>query len=139
MATFTETGYGMHATFDRTPEDVDAAIRAALADEGFGILSEIDVQGTLQKKIDVDPGPYTILGACNPHLANRAISSEADIGLLLPCNVVIRTDAAGATVLSIVDPDAMLDVAESEALKEIAAEAREKLERALVAAASALT
>lgn len=138
MATFTETGYGMHAAFDRSPEDVDAAIRAALAAEGFGILSEIDVQSTLQKKIDVDPGPYTILGACNPHLANRAISSEADIGLLLPCNVVIRTDAAGATVLSIVDPNAMLDVAESDALGDIAAEARQKLERALVAATAAL-
>ncbi len=138
MATFTETEYGLQATFDRSPEDVDAAIRTALAGEGFGILSEIDVQATLKAKLDVDPGTYTILGACNPKLANRAIAVEGDVGLLLPCNVLIRTED-GKTVLSVIDPDAMMSVADAPGLVDVAKEARTGLERAMAAASEALT
>ena len=139
MAIIMETGYGLQASFDRTPEEVDAAVREALASEGFGILSEIDVQTTLKNKIDVDPGTYTILGACNPHLANKAIGSEKDIGLLLPCNVLIREGEGGTTVLAIIDPASMMDVAESPALEEVAAEARQKLESALEKTTAALS
>ena len=138
MATITETGYGLQASCERTPEEVDEAIRGALAGQGFGILSEIDVQATLKAKLDVDPGTYTILGACNPHLANRAIGTEPDIGLLLPCNVVIRSADDGSTVLSIVDPASMLDVAQAAGLEDVAAEARTKLEAAMEAATAAL-
>jgi len=138
MAMITETGYGLSMSFDRAPGDVDAAIRAALAAEGFGILSEIDVQATLKTKLDVDPGTYTILGACNPNLANRAIASDADVGLLLPCNVLIRSVDGATTVLSIIDPDAMMQVAEEPELLEVAAEARSGLERAMNTASANL-
>jgi uncharacterized protein (DUF302 family) len=138
MSSITQTEYGLQATFDRSPEEVDAAIRAALAAEGFGILSEIDVQATLKAKLEVDPGTYTILGACNPNLANRAIAAEGDVGLLLPCNVLIRTDDSGQTVLSVIDPDAMMSVADAPGLVDVAKEARTGLERAMAATAEAL-
>ena len=101
---------------------------AALKDEGFGVLTEIDVKSTMKKKIDADFRKYIILGACNPHLAHRALSTQLEIGLLLPCNVIVYEEDGGS-VVSIVDPLMMMQMADAEALSPVAQEARAKLER----------
>ena len=120
-----ETALGM--------EEAEAAIREALAGEGFGVLTEIDVQATLKQKIDVDRAPYKILGACNPHLANQAINHDEAIGLLLPCNVTL-SDTGSGTRVAIIDPLVMLASAgEAPDIQAVAAEAKAKLERALAA------
>jgi len=112
-------------------EEAEAAIRQALGDEGFGVLTEIDVAATLKQKIDVDRSPYKILGACNPHLANQALNHDEAIGLLLPCNVTLSQTDAGVRV-SIVDPIVMLGAAgEAPEMRELASEAQVKLKRAL--------
>jgi len=110
---------------------------AALKTEGFGVLTEIDVKATLQQKIKVDFRKYTILGACNPVLAHRALSAELDIGLLLPCNVIVyeNVDAPGS-VVSIVDSLAMLTVSSNPTLQEVAMEARQRLQRVVAALAT---
>jgi uncharacterized protein (DUF302 family) len=115
--------------------DLDAAaakarITEALKAEGFGVLSEIDVQATLRAKLGEDIGPYLILGACNPQLARKALASERGIGLLLPCNVCVWQDAQGVTV-AIAKPEAMFRVVENPALAALAQEADERLRRAL--------
>jgi uncharacterized protein (DUF302 family) len=112
----------------------DAALartKDALKDEGFGVLSEIDVAKTLKDKIDVEFRPYTILGACNPQLAHRALSAEDDLGLLLPCNVVVAVDDGGTRV-SAIDAAAMMGMVGNAALTAIAAEVNERLERVLM-------
>ena len=134
MPTITETGYGLQATFDRSPGDVDAAIRAALAAEGFGILSEIDVQATLKAKLDLDRDPYLILGACNPPLAAKATAAEPSIGVLLPCNVVVRADGEGFLV-EFMDPESVLGLIESDEIAGIAADVRARLQRVMAALA----
>jgi uncharacterized protein (DUF302 family) len=101
---------------------------AALKSEGFGVLTEIDVKSTMKKKIDADFRKYIILGACNPHLAHRALSTQLEIGLLLPCNVIVYEEDGGS-VVSIVDPLMMMQMADAEALSSVAQEARAKLER----------
>jgi len=109
----------------------DAAVErvtAALKDEGFGVLTEIDVKATLKTKLDADFRPYVILGACNPPLAHRALSSNLDVGLLLPCNVVVYETDEGSEA-AILDPESMLAVAEGSGLEVVAAEARQRLER----------
>lgn len=111
------------------PHDVDSRVRDALAAEGFGILSEIDVQATLRSNLGEDIGAYTIPGACNPPLARQAIA--ADIGALLPCNVVVRAGANGGTDVLAADPDAMLELSAADGLAEVAADAKQRLERAL--------
>ena len=103
----------------------------ALKAEGFGILTEIDVQATLKKKLDVDFRKYSILGACNPPLAHQALTNDLEIGLLLPCNVIVYEDDGGS-VVSIVDPIAMLNVTGNPALESIASEARVRLQRVIV-------
>jgi uncharacterized protein (DUF302 family) len=104
-----------------------------LAKEGFGVLSEIDVAATLKKKLGRDMPPYKILGACNPQFAHRAIEMEPQIGALLPCNVVVRVDDHGATVVEIMDPDAVLRLVNRPDVGEIAGEVRQRLVRVLAA------
>lgn len=101
---------------------------AALKAEGFGVLTTIDVKATLKQKIDADFYPYVILGACNPHLAHRALQAEPAIGLLLPCNVIVYEEAGGS-VVSIVDPLVMMQVSANASLKSVAQEAFAKLTR----------
>ena len=112
-------------------DDVDARARKALTDHGFGILTEIDVQATLKKKLDVPFRRYLILGACNPPLAYEALQNEREIGLLMPCNVIVYEDDAGKTVVSIADPQAMVAITGAPALAAMADKARNKLARAL--------
>jgi len=125
------TDYGMAVTTTLSMEDAEAQIRAALADQGFGVLTEIDVAATLKQKIDVDRPPYKILGACNPHLANQALLHDEAIGLLLPCNVTLSATEEG-TVVAIVDPTKMLAIAgQSDEMDRLSADARAKLAAAL--------
>jgi len=115
------------------PEAFDAVlprVREALKGEGFGVLTEIDVQATLKEKLDVDHDRYVILGACNPPLAHRALTAEPDLGVLLPCNVVVY-EHDGATRIVAVDAGAMLGVAGNPELDEIAADVRARLTRVI--------
>jgi uncharacterized protein (DUF302 family) len=114
-------------------EQAVAAVTQALAQEGFGVLTEIDVQATLKKKLGIERPPYRILGACNPQFAARALEAEPQIGALLPCNVVVRQDAAGATLVDFMDPDAVLQLVQRPEVGKIAAEVRTRLERVMSA------
>ncbi|MFO7661688.1 MAG: DUF302 domain-containing protein [Chloroflexota bacterium] len=122
--------YGMRTHLNLSFEDAVAKATEALKAEGFGVLTEIDVQATLKKKLDVDFRRYTILGACNPPLAHRALSTELEIGLLLPCNVIVYEDEGGeGSIVSIVDPIVMLGVGINPDLAPVANAAAERLER----------
>ena len=114
------------------PEAVERT-RAALADQGFGILTEIDVQATLKTKLDEDMEPYLILGACNPPLAHRALGVHRQIGLLLPCNVVVRSDPddPNQTLVEAMDPDVMVQVSGEPGLEPVARDAAQKLRAAI--------
>jgi uncharacterized protein (DUF302 family) len=126
------TKYGFGTTLDLPYEQAVERTRAALAEEGFGVLTEIDVRATLKNKLDVDFRPYIILGACNPPLAHRALTAEREIGLLLPCNVVVyAADEEGRSVVSVMDPEAALALTENDAVAPIAADVRGRLERML--------
>jgi uncharacterized protein (DUF302 family) len=109
-------------------EEAMARVTAALKEEGFGVLTEIDVKATLKQKLDADFRKYAILGACNPPLAYKALGTELEIGLLLPCNVIVYEED-GDSVVSIVDPISMLGVVDSPELKPVADEARARLGR----------
>lgn len=107
------------------------AVTQALAKEGFGVLTEIDVAATLKKKLGLERPAYKILGACNPQFAARALEFEPQIGALLPCNVVVRVDDAGKTVVEFMDPDAVLQLVDRPGVSEIAAEVRARLVRVM--------
>lgn len=130
----TKGHYGMVVHLDAPYEEAIARTTAALQSEGFGVLTEIDVKATMKKKLDVAFRKYVILGACNPRLAHQALTAEPELGLLLPCNVIVYEDNGGSTV-SIVDPAQMLSVADNPALQPIAGEARERLQRVAAALA----
>jgi len=122
---------GLSRTVSRSYADAIETITAALKEEGFGILTEIDVKATLKKKIDVDFRPYVILGACNPPLAHRALQTEPLLGLLLPCNVIVYDNGDGTTAVSIMDPIQMVSLSDNEELRAVAKEANAKLQRAI--------
>ena len=121
--------YGFSVKLSGDFDEVVGRVIEELKGEGFGVLTEIDVKATLKAKIDVDRLPYKILGACNPKLANQAIDAEPDIGLLLPCNVVVREDEDGSIVVGFMDPAAVLGLVGREELASLGAEVRGKLER----------
>ncbi len=113
-----------------TVDDNRPRVEAALKAEGFGVLTEIDVQATMKAKLGIDRTPMVILGACNPTLANAALEVDPSVGALLPCNVVLRDDGAG-TLVEVIDPLAMLGVVERAGMDAVAKEARARLERAI--------
>jgi uncharacterized protein (DUF302 family) len=126
------TRYGISTTVELEYTRAVERTKEELAKEGFGVLSEIDIAATLKKKLDVDFRPYVILGACNPPLAHRALTAERDLGLLLPCNVVVyATDQPGRSVVAAMDPEAALELTGNPEVREIAAEVRARLERVL--------
>jgi len=121
--------YAFSTVLDTSYEDAISAVTDALREEGFGVLTEIDVKGTLKKKLDKDFRKYVILGACNPPYAYRSLEADLDVGLLLPCNVIVyETDDKKAYVAAI-NPISALEVIQSEELRSIAAEVSEKLKR----------
>lgn len=129
----TAAAYGLKKTLAVPAAKAEEKVREALAEEGFGILTEIDVKETLKTKLDVDFRPYKILGACNPPLAHRALEAETDIGLLLPCNVIVyEGDEAGTSVVAALDPVIQLGVSGRADMKELAEEVKARMERALV-------
>lgn len=128
----TTTRYGMKKTIPLPMEEADARVREELGKEGFGVLTEIDVKETLKEKLDVDFRPYRILGACNPPLAHQALEAETDIGLLLPCNVVVyEGDEPGTSVVAAMDPEIQLGVTGREDMVHLAREVRQAMERVL--------
>jgi len=129
MTETTQTAVGRTVRLNADFETALARVIAALKIEGFGVLTEIDVKETLKKKLDVDFRPYKILGACNPPLAYRALSTAPEVGLLLPCNVVVAQVEDGVTEVSLVDPLAMLGVVAYADLRTIAEEAAARLDR----------
>lgn len=132
----TKFSYGNAVNIPHTFEDVVKRTREALQKEGFGVLCEIDVAKTLKEKLNIDSPPYIILGACNPELAHRALTVEHDLGLLLPCNVVVSSQANGARVAT-VDAAAMMGIVGNAKLELIAADVNERLSRVLQAVAEA--
>jgi len=126
--------YGFKKTITASVEDAEQRVRAALKDEGFGVLTEIDIKSAFKEKLDVDVKPYKILGACNPPLAHQAITEDRDIGLLLPCNVIVyEGEAAGTSVVAALDPVLQLGVSGRGDLGPLADEVRARLERVIEA------
>ena len=116
--------------------DYDQAVEkvtAELKKQGFGVITEIDVQATMKKKLDATMRPYKILGACNPQFANQALSAEPDIGLLLPCNVVVREEEDDSVTVLFMDPIAVLDLVDNPSVPELATEVRARLDRVATA------
>jgi uncharacterized protein (DUF302 family) len=128
------TRYGFGTTVALPFEQAIARTKEELAREGFGVLSEIDVAATLKKKLGVDFPPYVILGACNPPLAHRALTAEREIGLLLPCNVIVYTDGeADRSVVAIMDPETALSLTGNATIAPLAHEVSERLQRVIEA------
>lgn len=123
-------GYALSTTVARPYEQTVADVRGALADQGFGILTEIDLRATLKAKLDVDVAPHVILGACRPQLAHQALQIDPSIATVLPCNVAVRAVDESTTVVEAFDPDAMTRLA-GDALCDVAADARQRLVAAL--------
>ena len=124
-------GYTISMPLDRPYDEAVDAVRAALGEQGFGILTEIDLKATLKAKLDVDVAPQVILGACRPALAYEALGSEPSIAAVLPCNVVVRAVDDTSTVVEAFDPDAMMGLADNPALHAVAADAKERITAAL--------
>ena len=125
------TDYGLRTTINVPYEEAIEKTTAALKEEGFGVLTEIDVKATLKKKLDVDFRRYVILGACNPPLAHQALTNELEIGLLLPCNVIVYETDEEQSTISVVNPMAMMGVTENETLHNVANEAQARLSRVI--------
>jgi uncharacterized protein (DUF302 family) len=126
-----ESKFGFGKSLDLNFDDAIAKVTAELGVEGFGVLSDIDVAATMKKKLGEDMPPYRILGACNPVLAHQAITAVPEIGLLLPCNVLVREDASGKVHVSFMDPAAVLGLVDDPAVIPLASEVKAKLERIL--------
>lgn len=132
-----QVSYGKTITIQGSSFDsVLAKTTAALAEQGFGVITEIDVKATMKKKLDVDFRQYKILGACNPGLAHRALSEEPFIGLLLPCNVTVFEDDEGAIVVSVVEPREMFKIVDKPGLAWLADEVGDRLDRVIESLAS---
>ena len=112
--------YSFNVTIDATMDEAEVKVRDALAAEGFGVLTEIDVQKVMKAKLDIDRTGYKILGACNPNLAHEAIVAEPDIGLLLPCNVLLREEEGGKVSVGFMDPVAVLGMVDNPKIAEVA-------------------
>ena len=130
MTTASTTKYGITRTVNAGYEETIARVRALLKEEGFGVLTEIDVKRTLKEKIDKDVEPYVILGACNPRLASRALEAEPDIGLLLPCNIIVAATGEGTRV-GVVNPQTLVEITANPVLAEVSHEADERLRRVI--------
>ena len=126
----TQAKYSISTRLSLTYDEALLRVKAALKEEGFGVLTEIDVRETLREKLQVDFRRYDIIGACNPQLAHRALQTELDVGLLLPCNVIVYEDDDGSVVAAF-DPEAAMGLADNPGLSEIAREAKDRLRRAL--------
>ena len=123
--------YGTSVTLDMPFADALGRVRAALAEQGFGVLTEIDVTATMRAKLGEEMEDYVILGACNPPAARQALAVDRSIGLLLPCNVVVRSSGDGGSTVEVLDPTVISQVSDATGLDEIASEASEKLQTAL--------
>ncbi len=126
----TQNAYGLSKELDMPYDDALERVKDALKSEGFGVLTEIDVQDTLKQKLQVNFRRYQIIGACNPALAHKALQAELQVGLLLPCNVIVYEEGAGTTVAAF-DPVAAMGLAQNAALEDVARDAKERLKRAL--------
>jgi uncharacterized protein (DUF302 family) len=130
VPTLEQTRYGITTESELPFEAAVERITAELKEEGFGVLTTIDVQATLKQKLDLDTEPYVILGACNPSLAHQALTAEPEIGLLLPCNVIVY-QRNGRTHVAVMDPAAAMGIVENDALTPVGTAARERLQRAM--------
>jgi uncharacterized protein (DUF302 family) len=128
--------YAFSATTSKSYDEAVVAVTDALQEQGFGVLTEINVSAVLKKKLNIDKRPYIILGACNPVLANQAMEAEPDIGLLLPCNVVVREEENGSVTVAFMDPSAVLSLVDNPDVPALAAEVRSRLEKVRDAVAS---